>query len=75
MSNKEKETDEVEDVIRAKDIALDYLSKQGIIVFLYEIMSIFKRSSAWFVTIEGKTFTGIVLINSKTGEVVTKIKL
>lgn len=67
--------DKVEDVITARDVALDYLSKQGIVVFSYEITSMFKRSSAWFVTIEGKTFTGVVIIKSRTGEVITAVNL
>lgn len=66
---------EVEDVHEANEIALNYLAKNGIVVFGYEITSIFKRSSAWFVLIEGKTFNGVVIIKSKTGEIVTIVKL
>ena len=66
---------DVKDVIGAKDVARDYLAKQGIIIFVYEIVSIFKRGSAWFVTIEGKTFTGVVIIKTKTGEILATVKL
>lgn len=67
--------DRVNDVIEAKNIALDYLSKDGIVVFSHEIMSIFRRKLVWFVEIESKVFTGIIIIKSDTGEVVTIVKL
>ena len=75
MSDKKREIDRVEDVIEASNIALDHLSKQGIIVFKYEVTSVFKRSSAWFIIIEGETFNGVIVIKSKTGEVATTVKL
>lgn len=67
--------DKVKDIIGAKDIALDYLVKEGIIVFTYEIVAICKRRLSWIVEIDGKTFTGIVLIESKTGKVLTANRL
>jgi hypothetical protein len=75
MCNIECNTDKVKDVVEAKDIVLDYLSEQGIVVFSYEINSIFKKSGIWFVIIEGKTFNGAVFVRSKTGEVVTEVQL
>ncbi len=66
---------EVKDVTRAKDIALDYLSQQGIVIFSKEINSIFKKSVAWFVMVESVGFNGVVIVKSKTGEVAAMVKL
>lgn len=74
MSGKEHETDKVEDVVKAKDIVLNHLAKQGMVVFSYEIDSIFKKRGIWFVIIDGNTFDGVVMVKSKTGEVVTTVK-
>ena len=65
---------EVKDVIKAGDVALDYLSKQGIVVFRNEINSIFKKSVAWFVMVESVRFTGVIIIKSTTGKVLTMVK-
>jgi hypothetical protein len=35
--------DKIKDVIDAKDVALEYLAKEGIVVFTYEIVAICKR--------------------------------
>jgi hypothetical protein len=67
--------DKIKDVIDAKDVALGYLVKEGIVVFTYEIVAICKRRLAWLVEIDGKMFTGIVLIESKTGKVLTANRL
>ena len=67
--------DKIKDVIDAKDVALEYLAKEGIVVFTYEIVAICKRRLSWLVEIDGKTFTGIVLIESKTGKVLTANRL
>ena len=64
----------VEDVIVAKDIALNYLAKRGIVVFVSEINSIFKKSKVWFVMIQSVKFTGVAIIKSTTGEVLTTVK-
>lgn len=74
MCGKERYTEEVEDVVKAKDIALSHLAKQGIVAFSYEIDSIFKKRDTWFVIIDGKTFDGVVMVKSKTGEVLTTVK-
>lgn len=66
---------EIKDVIDAKDTALDYLANGGIVVFTYEIVAIAKRRLSWLVEIDGKSFTGIVLIESRTGKVLTAIIL
>ena len=70
-----KGIDKVEDVIKAVDIALVHLMIEGIVAFRYEITSVFKRCSAWFVMIEGKPFNGVVIISSKTGEVRKVVQL
>jgi hypothetical protein len=67
--------DKINDAINAKDIALNYLAKEGILVWSNEIVSICKNRLSWLVEICGKTFTGIVLIESKTGKVLTANKL
>ena len=67
--------DKIKDIIDAKDVALEYLVKEGIVVFTYEIVAIRKRRLAWLVEIDGKTFTGIVLIESKTSKVLTADRL
>ncbi len=66
---------EVKDVTKAKDIALNHLAKQGIVVFSREINSIFKKGSAWFVMIESAEFNGVMIIKSGTGEVLAMVKL
>jgi hypothetical protein len=67
--------DKVKDAIEAKDIALNHLAREGIVVFLYEVVSICKRRLSWLVEIDGKTFTGIVLIESRTGKVLIATRL
>ena len=67
--------DKIKDIIDAKDVALDYLVKEGIIVFTHEIVSICKKRLSWLVEIDGKTYTGVVLIESKTGKVLTANRL
>jgi len=74
MCGKERFFEKVEDVVKAKDIALIYLARQGIVAFSYEIDSIFKKRDTWFVIIDGNTFDGVVMVKSKTGEVVTTVK-
>lgn len=66
---------EVKGVTNAKKIALDHLSKQGMVVFSNEINSIFKKSVAWFVMVESVGFTGVLIIKSRTGEVAAMVKL
>lgn len=67
--------DKIKDIIDAKDVALEYLVKEGIIVFTNEIVSVCKKRLSWLVEIDGKTFTGMVLIESKTGKVLSKGKI
>jgi hypothetical protein len=67
--------DKIKDVIDANDVALEHLSKEGIVVFTHEIVAICKRRLSWLVEIDGKTFTGVVLIESKTGKVLTANRL
>lgn len=64
----------VTDVVEAKNIALNHLMVQGIVAFGSEIVSISRRGMIWLVIIEGKAFTGIIIIKSTTGEVVAMIK-
>ena len=65
----------IKDAIQAKDVALDFLSKEGTMVWTNEVVSISKRRLSWLVEIDGKTFTGIVLIETKTGKVLTASRL
>ena len=74
MCDREREMEKVDDVVKAKDVALNHLSKQGILVFSYEVDSIFKKRDIWFVMIDGNTFDGVVMVKSKTGEVLTTVK-
>lgn len=74
MCKKECNTEKIDDVVKAKDLALNHLAKQGILVFSYEIDSIFKKRDIWFVIIDGCTFDGVVMMKSKTGEVLTTVK-
>lgn len=71
---------EVEDVLEAVHIALDYLAKKGIVVFTREVRSVFRNSLIWVVEIDseqksGRTFTGVVIIKAKTGEVAKELDL
>lgn len=71
---------EVEDVLEAVNIALNYLSKKGIVIFTREVRSVFRNSLIWVVEIDseqksGRAFTGVVLIKAKTGEVVKELVL
>lgn len=66
---------EVLDVIDAAKIALDYLSQKGTVVFSREIRSIFRNSLVWVVEIDSKKFTGVIMIKTKTGEVVSEMSL
>lgn len=68
MSDKKHDIDRIDNAMNANNVALKYLVEQGIAVFGYEVTSIFKSGSGWFITIEGETFDGVVVINSKTGE-------
>lgn len=67
--------DMVIDALEASKIALDYMAKKGIVVFSREIISIFRKSLAWFVEIESPKFTGVVIIKSRTGEVAKELTL
>jgi hypothetical protein len=67
--------DKIQDAIKAKNIALNHLAKEGILVWSCEVVSICKKRLSWLVEICGKTFTGVVVIESKTGKVVTANKL
>lgn len=67
--------DNVKDAIGARNIALDYLVKEGIVVFVREIVSICKKHLSWIVEIVGKTFTGVIVIDSKTCKVVSANRL
>lgn len=71
---------EVEDVLEAVHIALDYLAKKGIVIFTREVRSVFRNSLVWVVEIDseqksGRTFTGVVLIKAKTREIVKELAL
>lgn len=71
---------EVEDVLEAVNIALNYLSKKGIVIFTREVRSVFRNSLIWVVEIDseqksGRTFTGVVIIKAKTGEVAKELDL
>lgn len=67
---------EIQDITVAARIAREYLGKnKGAVVFGKEIKSIFKQRLAWFVEIESKAFTGVVVIKSATGEVAHVIDL
>lgn len=73
-------TKEVTDVLEAVHIALDYLAKKGIVVFTREVRSVFRNSLIWVVEIDGeqktgRTFTGVVIIKAKTGEIVKELAL
>jgi len=68
--NKVANIEEVTDVLEAVNIALDYLSKKGIVVFTREIRSVLRNSLIWVVEIDGNVLTGVVAIKTKTGEVV-----
>lgn len=65
----------VEDALEASNIALDHMAKKGVIVFSREVMSIFRKSLAWFVEIESPKFTGVIIIKSRTGEVAKEMTL
>lgn len=69
MNKCEDNIDRIGNAMNANNVALRYLTEQGIVVFNYEVTSIFKSGSGWFITIEGDTFNGAVVINAKTGEV------
>ena len=69
----EDKIDRIGHVLNANNVALKYLAELGIVVFNYEVTSIFKSNLAWFITIEGEFFNGIVVIKSKTGDI-THIK-
>lgn len=61
----------IKDAINAKTVALNYLTKEGILVWSSEIVTIFKGRMSWLVEIDGKTFKGVVLIDAKTSKVIT----
>lgn len=65
----------VEDALEASKIALDYIAKKGVVVFSREVMSIFRKYMTWFVEINSPKFTGVVIINSRTGEVAKELVL
>ena len=67
--------DGIKNAIDAKNIALDYLAKEGILVWSCEVVSICKRRLSWLIEICGKTFTGVVLIETKTGKILTANRL
>ncbi len=77
ISNKIHDTskDKVKDALEASKIALDYLAKKGIAIFSREVMSIFRQYMIWSVEIESPKFTGVVIIKSRTGEVVKELSL
>lgn len=66
---------EVEDVFEAVKIALSYLAKKGLVVFSRDVRSVFRDSIIWSVEIYSDSFTGVVIIKVKTGEVVTEVML
>ncbi len=63
--------DKAKDALDASKIALNHLSKEGIVVFPREIVSIHKRPPLWSVEIDGKIFAGVLMIDQKTGKVLT----
>lgn len=66
---------EVKDELQARDIILDYLINEGIVVFDDEIKSVTARDRTWIVTIDGETFTGAIVIKSDTGEIISANRL
>lgn len=63
------------DASEASKMALDYMTKKGIVVFSREVMSIFRKYMTWSVEIESPKFTGVIMINSRTGEVIKEVTL
>jgi hypothetical protein len=66
---------ETKTVIDAKNIVQKYFEKKGVVIFSNEIVSVFKRRSAWFVEVENKKFAGIVIVKSSNGEVMAAVEL
>lgn len=65
----------IKDAINAKTVALNHLRKEGILLWSSEVVTIFKGHMSWLVEIDGKTFKGAVLIDAKTGKVLTANRL
>jgi len=66
---------EVEDVLDAVNIALNYLAKKGLVVFARDVRSVFRDSIIWSVEIYNDSFTGAIIIKAKTGEIATEVML
>jgi hypothetical protein len=67
--------DKIQDVLNAKNVALNHLVKEGVVVWASEIVSICKKRLSWLVEIDGHTFRGIVVISQKTGKVIASSNL
>lgn len=67
--------DKIQDALKAKDVALSHLVREGVIVWASEIVSICKKRLSWLVEIDGDTFRGIVVISQKSGKVVAESRL
>lgn len=66
---------EIVDAYEAAKIALDYLAKRGIVIFMREINLIFRSSIIWVIEIDSKVFTGAIIIKRKTGEVAKEVAI
>ncbi len=66
---------EIKNATDARNVVLDYFKEKGMVILSKEIVSIFKRRFAWFLEIESKDFTGIVVIKSTDGKIITEVKI
>jgi hypothetical protein len=69
------EEDKIQDALKAKNVALTHLVREGVVVWASEIVSICKKRLLWLVEIDGQTYRGIVVISQKTGKVVIANRL